>query len=209
MKSPASVSALETLGRVRLSPSFFMRDFLYSEIANHYGMPNVPDDPDLAIAAGTALCENLLEPLQDRFGRISIRSAYRSPSVNRIGNENGHSCSRNESSFANHIWDRRDAEGYMGAMATVVVNAFIPYYEATGDWPAIAWWVHDHLPYSEMQFFPKYSAFNLGWYEQPKRTISSFIAPRGKLTGPGMPNHAGDHPALYARWLDVAPPDRK
>lgn len=209
MKSPASVSTLETLGRVRLSPSFFMRDFLYSEIANHYGMPNVPDDPDLAIAAGTALCENLLEPLQDRFGRISIRSAYRSPAVNRIGNENGHSCSRNESSFANHIWDRRDAEGYMGAMATVVVNAFIPYYAATGDWPAIAWWVHDHLPYSEMQFFPKYAAFNLGWHEQPKRTISSFIAPRGKLTGPGMRNHAGDHAALYARWLDMAPPHRK
>jgi hypothetical protein len=205
MKMPASVSALETLGRVRLSPSFFMRDFLYSEIANHYGMPNIPDDPDLAIAAGTALCENLLEPLQDRFGRISIRSAYRSPAVNRVGNENGHSCSRNESSFANHIWDRRDAEGYMGAMATVVVNGFIPYYEATGDWQAIGWWVHDHLPYSEMQFFPKYAAFNLGWHEKPRRSISSFIAPRGKLTGPGMVNQAGDHAALYADWLEQAP----
>jgi hypothetical protein len=203
MKSPASVSALETLGRVRLSPSFFMRDFLYSEIANHYGMPNIPDDPDLAIAAGRALCENLLEPLQDRFGRISIRSAYRSPSVNRIGNENGHSCSRNDSSFTNHIWDRRDAEGYMGAMATIVVNSFIPYYEASGDWQAIGWWVHDHLPYSELQFF------NLGWHEKPRRTISSFIAPRGKLTGPGMANHAGDHAALYARWLEAAPPGLK
>ena len=40
-------------------------------------------------------------------------------------------------------------------MATIIVHAFIPYYEATGDWEAMAWWVHDHLPYSEMQFFPK------------------------------------------------------
>jgi len=44
MKS-RTVRALEELGRVRLSPSFFMRDFLHSEIANFYGMPNMPDDP--------------------------------------------------------------------------------------------------------------------------------------------------------------------
>jgi hypothetical protein len=37
---------------VRLSPSFFMRDFLYSEIANFHGIPNIPDHPDKAIEAG-------------------------------------------------------------------------------------------------------------------------------------------------------------
>ena len=31
---PGSVRSLEELGRVRLSPSFFMRDFLHSEIAD-------------------------------------------------------------------------------------------------------------------------------------------------------------------------------
>ncbi|MEA2806936.1 MAG: hypothetical protein QOJ17_1077, partial [Rhodospirillaceae bacterium] len=46
---PKSVAALEDLGRIRLSRSFFMRDFLYSEIANHYGVPNVPENPDLAV----------------------------------------------------------------------------------------------------------------------------------------------------------------
>ena len=40
-----------------------MRDFLHSEIAAMTGMPNLPDDPDLAIAAGRKLCECLLEPL--------------------------------------------------------------------------------------------------------------------------------------------------
>ena len=40
MKKPGSVKGLEQLGRVRLSPSFFMRDMLYSEIANFNGMPN-------------------------------------------------------------------------------------------------------------------------------------------------------------------------
>lgn len=67
MKQPTTVSALDELGRVRLSRSFFMRDFLFSDIASIHGLANVPDDPDLAIAAGTRLCEELLEPLQDVF----------------------------------------------------------------------------------------------------------------------------------------------
>lgn len=55
-----------------------MREFLYSDIASVHGLNNVPDDLDLAIAAGARLCGELLEPLQERFGRIAIRSAYRS-----------------------------------------------------------------------------------------------------------------------------------
>jgi hypothetical protein len=65
---PGSVRSLEELGRVRLSASFFMRDFLHSEIADFHSIPNIPDDPDLAIAAGRKLCEQVLEPLQATFG---------------------------------------------------------------------------------------------------------------------------------------------
>jgi hypothetical protein len=61
----------------------------------------------------------------------------------------------------------------------------------------MAWWIHDHLPYSELQFFPKLAAFNIGWHERPRRRIDSFIAPRGCLTRPGMENHAGDHSHAY------------
>ncbi|HEX9904959.1 MAG TPA: hypothetical protein VGA77_08355 [Propylenella sp.] len=201
-RAPASVKALEELGRVRLSENFFMRDFLYSEVANLYGIANIPDDPDLAVETGKALCENLLEPLRKALGRISIRSAYRNREVARICNERGHNCARPDAEHANHIWDRRDAEGFCGAMATIVVHAFIPYYERTGHWEALAWWVHDRLPYSEMQFFPRYAAFNLGWREVPKRRISSYIPPRrGVLTKPGMANHEGAHDREYAAFL--------
>ena len=41
--------ALEAFGRERLSTHYFMRDFLYSEIAAVHGIPNVPDCPELAI----------------------------------------------------------------------------------------------------------------------------------------------------------------
>ena len=56
----------------------------------------------------------------------------------------------------------------------------------------------DHLPYSQLQFFPKLAAFNIGWRERPRRRIDSFIAPRGCLTRPGMDNQAGDHSHYYS-----------
>jgi hypothetical protein len=113
---PGSVRSLEEFGRVRLSASFFMRDFLHSEIADFHGIPNIPDDPELAIAAGRQLCKQLLEPLQATFGRLSIRSAYRAPAVNEFGNRHGLSCASNLRNYGRHIWDHRDITGAMGAM---------------------------------------------------------------------------------------------
>jgi len=203
MRKPQSMKALEEFGRVRLSPNFFMRDFLHSEIAQFYSIPNIPDDPDLAIAAGTRLCEELLDPLMARFGRLSIRSAYRSAAVNDFGNRNNLNCGRNETNYGGHIWDRRDAQDHMGATACVVVHALIPYYEATGRWEALAWWIHDHLPYDELEFFPRFAAVNINWCELPRRRIRSWIPPRrGILTKRGLENFDGTHEAEYAEWLD-------
>ena len=53
-----------------------MHEFLFSEIAGIEGMQNIPDDPELAIEKGRALCEMLLEPLQATFGPIALRSGY-------------------------------------------------------------------------------------------------------------------------------------
>ena len=202
-RRPQSVKALEELGRIRLSPSFFMRDFLYSEIASFYAIPNIPDDPDLAVAAGRQLCEELLEPLQATFGRIAIRSAYRSCEVNAFGNEQGLNCASNEANYAGHIWDRRDAEGCMGATACVVVPWFADRHAQGADWRALAWWIHDHLPYSDLEFFPKLAAFNMTWHERPRRRIDSYARPRGCLTKPGMPNHEGSHAAEYRGFPEL------
>jgi hypothetical protein len=203
MRKPGSVRGLEDLGRVRLSPNFFLRDFLHSEISQVHSIPNIPDDPDLAIAAGTQLCTQLLEPLAQRFGRLSIRSAYRSQAVNEFGNRHKLNCARNEASYAGHIWDVRDAGGRMGATACIIVHALIPHYEATGAWEPLAWWIHDHLPYHHMEFFPRFAAFNLTWREAPERWISSYIPPRrGILTRKDMENHAGSHESEYSGWLE-------
>jgi hypothetical protein len=205
LKTPSSVKALEDFGRIRLSKSFFMRDFLYSEISQIEGIPNIPDNPEMAIQAGRALCENVLEPIQEKLGRISIRSAYRSCSVNAKGaeNKNQYNCASNESNYARHIWDRKDSKGCMGATACIVVNSFIPYYERTNNWTALAWWVHDNIPdYSGMCFFQKLAAFNVSWHENPKKVISSYVPPKGILTQPGMPNFNGNHEKEYEDFLN-------
>ena len=197
MRTPGSVKGLEELGRTRLSNSFYLRDFLYSEIAAIHAIPNIPDDPDLAIAAGTELCTHLLEPLRDTFGGLNIRSGFRAAALNDFGNRNRLNCASNEKDYAGHIWDRRDAAGHMGATACVVLPAFADKYADGADWRALAWWIHDHLPYAYLQFFPKLCAFNIQWHERPRKRIDSFIAPRGCLTKPGMANHAGDHSDWY------------
>ncbi|WP_439601864.1 hypothetical protein [Devosia sp.] len=183
-----------------------MRDFLFSDIASIHGFNNVPDNPDRAIAAGTKLCKELLEPLQDRFGRVAIRSAFRSKEVNGFGNEmqrakkKGYTCAKNEDNYAGHIWDELDASGQMGATACVIVPSFWDSFQQDGDWRKLAWWIHDHLPHAGLYFFPTYWAFNISWHEKPVRSIRSYASPLGTLTAPGMSNSDGSH---EAEWTGI------
>ena len=205
MKTPKTVKKLEELGRKRLSKSFFMRDFLYSEISQIERIPNIPDFPDIAVEAGSQLCQNVLEPIQQKLGRISIRSGYRSPSVNGKGaeNKNQYNAASNKTNFAHHIWDYPDKNKSLGATACIVVNSFVDYYEKNGNWQALAWWVHDNIPaYSSMFFFPKLAAFNIRWSPEPEKIIQSYIPPKGYLTKPGLDNHEGAHETTYAEFLN-------
>ena len=206
MRSPTSVKTLEDLGRRQLSNTFFMREFLYSEISQIEATPNIPTDPELAVAAGSGLCQNVLEPLQERLGRLSIRSAYRSAKVNEIGADNGnqYGCAGNKANRARHIWDEKDEDKVMGAMACVVLTTYQPYYKEAKDWQALAWWIHDNIPaYSELEFFTKNEvlAFNIGWRERdPCKTIFAWAPHKVWLTKHGMPNHSGSHASAYASW---------
>ena len=177
---------LEDFGRIRLSRHFFMRDMLYSEIASVHEMRNVPDCPMLAVEVGKKLCSTLLEPLHATFGHVSIRSAFRSAAVNDRGiGEKYRNVAGTKKNHARHVWDRCDKYG-KGATASIVIPWFVDYLEArpAKTWKAMAWWIHDHLPYSEMQFYAdrpgfKYSAFNIRWHESDTRLRSLIESFRG------------------------------
>lgn len=197
--SLGSVKGIEAFGRVRLSKSFFVRDFLFSTIAVHHGFFNLPNDPETFILAGSKFCEEILEPLQDRFGRIAIRSAYRSEEVNDFCRRKYGQCAANEKNYGAHIWDRRTEKGnYFGASATIVIPTYLDHYEQTGEWKPLAWWLHDNIDYHEICFFSKLCAFNIGWREAPSRRIENWIDRQRLLTKPSMDNHAGTHFDAYA-----------
>lgn len=204
-----TVNQLEDFGRTPLSKSFYMREFLYSEISQVHGLPNIPDDPELAIEAGKALCENVLEPIQDRLGRISVRSGFRSVAVNAKGAENSNQYRCAADNAACHTWDRRERE-FMGATACIVVTSFVPYYERTGDWTALAWWVHEHVPaYADMEFFQNLAAFNIRWFEEPayKKSIATHVVnphtgDKKSLVLNGVPKIEGPYERFYAPYLE-------
>jgi len=205
-----TLSDLTELGRVRLSDHFFMREMLYSEVANACGVPNIPENPDLAVEAGAKLSQFVLEPLRKAFGHIAIRSAYRSPSLNaychalHAAGIQDSWCTCNEDNYAHHIWDRRDATGFLGAVATVVVPGYLDHFAQTGDWRPLAWWIRDHVEqYAQVQFFRTQAAFNIRWYEGPSERSIGYLDPptRTRLTAEGEPGFEGDHSARYAHII--------
>ncbi len=208
MDKPASVADLAALGRVRLSDHFFMRDMLYSEVANFHGLPNMPDDPDLAIASGGRLCELVLEPLHRAFGGVAVRSAFRSAEVNDFCHQRlsqdaaAYYCSDNTYGAARHIWDLRDAGGYRGATASVVIPWYVKRFEESGDFRPLAWWICDNLAdYAEATFYPWLCAFNIRWYEGPSDRALRWGAPdmpeTKTLTARGMDGFDDDHSDQY------------
>ena len=82
---------------------------------------------------------------------------------------------------------------------------------------AMGWWIHDHLPYSEVIFFHNqefnYGAFNIRWHESDiRRSIKSTV--HGSLTKRSRPESApGAHASEYPGFPTLKPwnshyPDR-
>lgn len=176
---PQSYSGLDRLGRIALSENFHMREFLYSEVAVQYQLRNVPEKARVnsAIEAGSKLCNLLLEPLQKQFGRVHVRSGYRSLEVNAAGKK--HNCATDNRGF--HTWDYPSENNGIGATACIsvpsiskaILAGMVPY-------ESIAWWVHDNLPaWSHLEFFatPEHSdevCFNIGWLAQPLKMMTTW-----------------------------------
>lgn len=95
---------------------------------------------------------------------------------------------------------------HYGATACIVVPWLVEHIATGGSWTDMAWWIHDHLDYSSLCFFPKSLAFNINWHERPVRRIDSYVGPRGCLTKPGMKNHAGRHGDQYRGFPELNSP---
>ena len=205
MRKPASMKALEELGRVRLSEHFFMREMLTARSRTSTASRISRTIPTLRSRPERGSARSCSNPCTRRSDTCRVRSAFRSVEVNTYGAERqdkGYSCGKTDWNRSRHVWDRRDAEGCMGATACIVIPWFIPRYEA-GTWHALAWWIHDHLPYSDMMFFAvkgKNCAFNLRWHERPARRIEAYAR-----TGFSSPNGDGRSRGRSRRGISRVP----
>lgn len=198
---------LEDIGRIQLSENFFLREFLYSEVAISHGIINKPENLDTAVEAGESLCQKVLEPIQDAFGRIHIRSGFRSSAVNEVGNVNKQNCASNTLNVGAHIWDRPDTNGYIGATACIVIPKLLPYLNKTGDWPSLAWWLHEHIDdYADICFFQNNFAFNIRWSSNQsiKKRIRTYV----KNPDTGCKKNLYNNGTVHAAYSDKSTEQR-
>ena len=65
----------------QLSANFTLKELTKSDTATRLGLDNTPDDA--ALENLKTLCEKVLQPVRDRFGKsVTVNSAYRSPESN-------------------------------------------------------------------------------------------------------------------------------
>jgi hypothetical protein len=57
-------------------------------------------------------------------------------------------------------------------------------HQQPGDWQILARWIHEHLNYSQLYFYPTYWVVNIGWHERPQRRIDSYAEPKGRWVLP-------------------------
>jgi len=66
---------------MNLSANFTLKELTKSDTATRLGIDNTPDDA--VIESLKLLCENVLQPVRDHFGKsVTVNSGYRSPESN-------------------------------------------------------------------------------------------------------------------------------
>jgi hypothetical protein len=96
---------LTNIELARISRNFILRDFMYSTHAKLMGVPNEPEDLDMVIKSGKAICEKILEPILEHFGRFAITFGYGCRQVVEADMSEAQRAA-NPRSSSPHQWDR-------------------------------------------------------------------------------------------------------
>ena len=64
---------------MKLTPNFSVRELTKSQTAERKGIDNTPTEEHLENLK--LLCENILQPVRDEWGVVSVSSGYRSPAL--------------------------------------------------------------------------------------------------------------------------------
>ncbi len=165
---------LEALARTRLSTNFILRDFLYSTSSAALNLSNAPGDQGMVIRAGMALCEQVLEPLLEKFGTFAITFGYQC----REGIEaemSAASRAYNRHSSNPHQWDR----GTFGSDVYARVD-ILPFAVEDGKIPKAhyAHWAMHHLDIDLLMQWTRSNVFCISIGPKPRRVWVEWGDPR-------------------------------
>ncbi len=151
-------SYVRKLARVRLSQSFFMRDFLYSDITVEREETNVPIRSELAVIAGRELCRTILEPLAQTFGGLTIVCGYLNPTH----------CRLNRRDPKVHCWGFLDDNETIVAGASIYLPWFMDQHSLATDGKYLAGWVIQNLPCDHVLLDCDDNSIILCWTPKPR-----------------------------------------
>ena len=83
----------------KLSPNFSLSELTKSQTAERKGIDNIPNADEIYNL--TLLCENILQPIRNKFGSFIVSSGYRCPELSiAIGSsENSQHCKGQAADF--------------------------------------------------------------------------------------------------------------
>lgn len=107
---------------MNLSANFTLKELTRSDTATRLGLDNTPDDE--ALENLKTLCEKVLQPVRDNFGRVTVNSGYRSPESNAA------------------VGGSKTSDHCKGMAADIEVDGV--------DNPDLAQWIMDNLEYTQL-----------------------------------------------------------
>ena len=121
---------------MNLSANFTLKELTKSDTATRLGLDNTPDDE--ALENLKTLCEMVLQPVRDNFGRVTVNSGYRSPESNAA------------------VGGSKTSDHCKGMAADIEVDGIAN--------PDLAQWIMDNLEYTQLilEFYTQGQP-NSGW----------------------------------------------
>ncbi len=121
---------------MNLSANFTLKELTKSDTAIRLGLDNTPDDE--ALENLKTLCEKVLQPVRDNFGRVTVNSGYRSPESNAA------------------VGGSKTSDHCKGMAADIEVDGVSN--------PDLAQWIMDNLEYTQLilEFYTQGQP-NSGW----------------------------------------------
>ena len=121
---------------MNLSANFTLKELTKSDTAMRLGLDNTPDDE--ALENLKTLCEKVLQPVRDNFGRVTVNSGYRSPESNAA------------------VGGSKTSDHCKGMAADIEVDGVSN--------PDLAQWIMDNLDYTQLilEFYTQGQP-NSGW----------------------------------------------